>query len=161
VRARLYRLAQALHQDCGGRLIRHDNLHETLVFLGNVVTDRISPLIALAASLHLAAFQLEFGITGYWRRNRIVWAAPHAVPEPLRVLVAALEQGLREAGFRYDQRPYASHITLIRDARVPARLPPLMFEWPVRDFALVESTRSAQGPEYQVLARWPLHANQV
>ena len=61
-----------------------------------------------------------------------------------------------QAGFEFDQRLYAPHITLLRDAHAPAVLPPLGLNWPVGDFALVESARGAGGVEYQVLARWEL-----
>jgi 2'-5' RNA ligase len=166
-RGGFYRFAQSVHQDCGGRIVRRDNLHLTLVFLGDVAREKIPQLEAIAGQQSGAGFDLEFGATGYWRRNRIVWAAPLATPGPLRDLVAALEQALQQAGFAFDRRSYknehkneyAPHLTLIRDARAPATLPPLAFDWPVGDFALVESARGARGAEYRVLARWPLHAD--
>ncbi len=136
--------------------MRRDNLHLTLVFLGDVAREKIPQLEAVAGHRNGAGFGLEFGTTGYWRHNRIVWAAPHATPEPMHGLVTALEQALDRAGFNFDRRPYAPHITLIRDARAPAVLPPLAFDWPVGDFALVESARSAQGAAYRVLVSWPL-----
>jgi 2'-5' RNA ligase len=156
VRDHLYAAAQARHRECGGRVMRRDNLHLTLVFLGSVTHDKIPALDALARQLRGDAFALAFGTTGYWRRNRIVYAAPHAVPAPLLALVAALEKALTNAQFAFDQRPYVPHITLIRDARVPATLPPLAFNWPVVDFTLVESGRDAKGVAYRVRARWPL-----
>lgn len=159
MRASFYRLARTLHADCGGRLTPRENLHQTLVFIGNVPAERILRLESLAANVRIPAFKLEFGMTGYWRHNRLVWAAPHATPEPLRMLVAALEQGLQRAGLRCDERPYASHVTLIRDARAPATLPPLAFDWPLRDFALVESVRGGRGRAYRVLSRRALNAD--
>ena len=156
MRGELYRAAQTLHQECGGRVMRRDNLHLTLVFLGNVAREKIPQLEAIAKQHGCTRFDLAFGITGYWRHNRIVWAAPRATPEPLGKLVAALEQALQQSKFRFDRRPYAPHMTLLRDARAPAALPPLAFDWPLRDFTLVESVRGAQGPEYRVLARWNL-----
>ena len=155
MRAELFGLARQLHRDCGGRLINRGNLHQTLVFLGNVPTERISEVTALATALQFVGFQLEFGATGYWPHNRIVWAAPHNTPQPLFALVAALEQLLRVAGFRIDERPYASHVTLIRNARPPATLPRLRLAWPIAEFALVQSLRGAAGNEYNVIARWP------
>ena len=136
--------------------MRRENLHLTLVFLGNVAREKIPQLDVIAGQQSGTAFDLEFGATGYWRHNRLAWAAPHSTPEPLRELVAALEHALRQAGFRLDRRPYAPHMTLIRDARAPATLPPLAFDWPVRDFALLESVRGAQGPAYRILAQWAL-----
>jgi 2'-5' RNA ligase len=166
VRGGFHRLAQSLHRDCGGRIVRRDNLHLTLVFLGDVAREKIPQLEIIAAQQSGVGFDLEFGATGYWRRNRIVWAAPLAIPEPLRELAAALEQALQQAGFGLDRRShknehkneYAPHLTLIRDARAPALLPPLALGWAISDFALAESVRGARGVEYRVLARWPLNA---
>ena len=156
MRGELYRTAQTLRQECGGRVMRRDNLHLTLVFLGNVAREKIPRLEVIAAQQRGAGFDLAFGVTGYWRHNRIVWAAPHTTPEPLHGLVGGLEQALGQAGFEFDRRSYSPHLTLLRDARAPAALPPLVFGWPVRDFALVESARGTRGSEYRVLTRWPL-----
>jgi len=148
-------MAHTLHGECGGRIMRPENLHLTLVFLGDVARDSIPLLESMVRQLQASSFTLEFGATGYWRHNRIVWAAPRATPGPLRALVATLEAALDQAGCRDDRRPYAPHITLIRDARGPAMLPPLAFDWPVADFVLVES-RGERGPGYRVLATWAL-----
>ncbi len=164
MRDRLHSLAQAAHKESGGRLIRPDHLHLTLVFLGNVARAKTFQLEAIAQHQCGAGFTLEFGKTGYWRHNRIVWAAPISIPEPLHALVAALERSLRHAGIQFDRQrkenEYVPHITLIRDARAPAELPTPQFGWRISEFALIESVRGAKGAEYQVLARWPLHADQ-
>jgi 2'-5' RNA ligase len=138
--------------------VKRDNLHQTLVFLGNVAAEGVTGVAASVANLGIAAFELEFGTIGYWRHNRIAWAAPYETPEPLQRLVSALRRGLQEAGLRMEERPYASHVTLLRDARAPAALPVLALHWPVNDFALVESARGKQGPAYRVLTRWELRA---
>ena len=156
VRAGLFRLAQTLHRDCGGRLIRGDNLHQTLVFLGKVAADRIPGLAALAVNRYIPPFELRLNDSGYWRHNRIVWVAPGAVPEPLRELVAALEGALNAAGFDFDRRPYAPHITLVRNAREPRLLLAPDLAWPVSEFALVESASNEGGSRYRIIARWPL-----
>jgi 2'-5' RNA ligase len=156
VRDALYAAAQTAHRDCGGRITRRDNLHQTLVFLGEVANEKLSRLEAIARAAAVPAFLLDFGVTGYWPHNRIVWAAPNAAPEPLTSLVAMLEQELTRAGFAYDRRPYAPHITLVRGARSPALLPTLHFGWPVNDCVLVETARGARGAEYRIVAHWPL-----
>ena len=146
--------AQKMHRNCGGRVMRRGNLHQTLVFLGEVAEEKLSRLKALATPA--CAFKLDFGAIGYWPHNRIVWAAPNLTPDPLTRLVATLEEALARAGFDYDRRPYAPHITLVRGARAPAALPALRFDWPVTEFVLVESACGARGAEYRVVARWPL-----
>jgi 2'-5' RNA ligase len=156
VRDQLYRAARTAHRGGGGRRMRRANLHQTLVFIGTVADDQAARVKAAGAGIHVSPFKLEFGTTGYWQHNRIVWAAPAATPQPLTALVGALEAGLTQAGIEFDRRPYSPHVTLVREAHASAPLPGLTFDWHVRDFALVESGRDAGGVVYQVIARWPL-----
>lgn len=160
VRGALYFHARELYRSCGGRVMRRENLHLTLVFIGDVAVGRLDDLKSVAHAISATPFEFVLDQTGYWRHNRIVSASPRTVPEPLRALVTGIESGLIQAGFEFDKRPYAPHITLLRDARAPTIFPPLDLDWPVRDFALVESARGVRGAEYRVLARWPLPADQ-
>jgi 2'-5' RNA ligase len=64
VRDELYRAAQAAHDGSGGRCMRRDNLHQTLVFVGSVAAERIAGLEAAAAAITVPAFKLEWGTTG-------------------------------------------------------------------------------------------------
>lgn len=157
-RSALNQLARNLHGGCGGRVVRRDNLHLTLVFLGNVEREKIPQLKALAVPWRVLRFDLEFGVTGYWRHNHIVWAAPVAIPQQLNDLVAALEGVLENAGIGFDRRPYAPHVTLIRNAREPGELPHFASRWEISDFALMQSTRDDRGSRYEVVASWPLAA---
>jgi 2'-5' RNA ligase len=156
IRNQFFRVAQAAQPRSGGRLMRRENLHLTVVFVGKVADSELPALKAAAGPLDLPAFTLQFGRVRYWRHNRIVWAAPLVTPEPLGSLVKALEAGLAAAGIRYDQRDYQPHVTLIRDARPPGELTPLDFEWRVRDFTLIESAHDGRRVIYRVIARWPL-----
>ena len=83
VRDALYGAAQAAHGGSGGRLMRRENLHQTLVFVGSIAAERIAGLEAAAAAVTVPAFKLEWGTAGYWRHNRIIWAAPDATPPAL------------------------------------------------------------------------------
>jgi len=156
IRNELFRVAQATQPGSGGRLMRRENLHQTVVFVGNVAGSELPALKAAAASLDLPAFTLQFGRLRYWRHNRIVWAAPLVTPEPLGSLVIKLEAKVAAAGIEYDRRNYQPHVTLIRDARSPGELTPLDFEWRVRDFTLIESAHDGGRVNYRVVARWPL-----
>ena len=148
--------AQGLHRGCGGRAMRRENLHLTLVFVGDVAVGRLDELKSVASAISGTTFELMLDQLGYWRHNRIVWASPRTVPAALRELVGSLEGRLKQAGFEFDQRPYVPHITLLRDARAPGVPAPLHLDWPVGDFVLVESAQGPRGVEYRVLARWKL-----
>ena len=94
---------------------------------------------------------------GGWPRQKLVWVAPQACPPGLQTLAEALVSGLRAAAFRTERRRFLPHVTLLRDAqRVPAARTCSLPAWPVSEFVLVASERSAGGPYYRSLGRWAL-----
>ena len=91
----------------------------------------------------------------HWKHNHIVWAGCDAVPAALATLAAELAAALRRRGFRLDSRPFAAHVTLLRNARCDGELPALApFDWSVRDFVLVRSHLDAAGARYEIVGRW-------
>lgn len=148
----------ALHRLCGGRIIRADTLHNTLVFIGNIGPHRLEALQLAAQEVGGEAFRLPFAGARYWKHNRIVYAAPGSVPPQLARLVRDLEQRLAARRFEFDKRPYQPHVTLLRDAKWgDAPLPGMSGAvWRIQDFALVQSVPDERGANYQVLARFPL-----
>lgn len=152
-----------LHEVCGGRTMRADTLHTTLVFLGDVAGRRLEALKLAAEEVSGEAFELVFDRARYWGHNHIVYAAPTVVPAELARLVQALEQRLRAHRFRFDVRPYKPHVTLLRHAQwTDAPLPAMRkVVWPAEEFVLVRSLRDESGARYQVLARFPLGVARV
>jgi len=145
-----------LHQLCGGRLMRPDTLHTTLVFLGEVAADRMEALQWVAQEVALEPFELCFDTAHYWGHNHIVFAAPGRVPPQLERLVQGLQRHLTHHCFHFEQRPYQPHVTLLRHAQWNDAPLPAMTEvrWRCRDFVLVESLRDANGVRYEVLHRF-------
>ncbi len=159
VRRALDRAGGKLHAACGGRRMQAPNIHLTLVFLGNVAVARLDELRAVAASVSGLSFSMTLGRLGWWRHNRVAWAAPQETPEALQGLVAQLQEGLRNAGFTFDDRPvFAPHITLLRNARCDeVEMPPLEpLEWAADEFVLVKSASTDAGATYEVIGRWGL-----
>lgn len=143
--------------------MRRETLHMTLAFLGEVDPARLAAAQAVASGLpSVAPFDLAIDRLGCWRHNHIVWAGCEA-PPALGALADGLAEGLRAAGFRLDDRPFAPHVTLLRDARCPEALPApeKPVAWPVGEFVLVESRLSPKGADYAVLARYPLASDRM
>ena len=151
----LHRIGACVHGPCGGRLTRRETLHLTLAFLGATSAERLADARAAAAAVAGAPFEWQVDRLGYWKHNRILWAGGESAP--LAAMAAALAAELRAAGFRLEERPFAAHITLLRDARC-RELPPLggAIAWPVREFVLAESRADAAGARYEIIGRWPL-----
>jgi len=135
-----------------------DTLHNTLVFIGNILQSRLEPMQLAAQEVSGKGFELCFDIARYWGHNHIVYAAPAHLPLPLTQLVMALEQCLIRHGFKFDIREYRPHVTLIRNARwTDAPLPAMQpVCWKITDFALVQSMSREGMTAYRVLARFPL-----
>lgn len=155
--AELERLAQGLLPVCGGRAMRRDRLHMTLVFVGAVAGSLVEDLLVLASGIGGRGFDLEFDSIAWQRRQRIVWAQCSSMPEALTRLAADLAQALRDAGFALDDRPFKAHVTLVRDGRCKVDLPAIRpVGWRVGEFMLLESHLERHGSTYSVIGRWPL-----
>lgn len=154
-RARLAGWARAVHRVSGGRMTPASNLHLTLAFLGSVRLEALPTIEGVAAAIAPPVFTLVIDTPGCWRHNRIAWAGAREPPQALRDLVDALRGALAAARIPFDPKPFAPHVTLVREARSGAALPALPpIRWAVREFALVESQAGPGGSRYSVRARW-------
>lgn len=153
---RLANAAAALLPD-RGRRVRAENLHATLVFLGDVTHDQRLCVEAAADGIRGMVFDLRFDRFGYFRRPQVAWLGCTATPPALARLVAALGGGCGACGFPPENRRYEVHLTIARQVRSDPGRPPIMaIDWPVDRFALVESTSNENGVLYTPLRFWPL-----
>lgn len=157
-RGRLAAWQKPLQHLCGGRAMRGETLHNTLVFIGYVDEARLEALQLAAQEVNGEVFELCFQVARYWGHNRIVYAAPEEVPQQLAQLVGALEQQLLVHGFKFDQREYQPHVTLLRNARWTGAALPEMSRvcWQIRSFVLMQSVADNGVAGYRALARFPL-----
>lgn len=157
VRRRLQDIALQHLGAYGGRLERAESLHLTLLFLGTVERARLELLMQAAARISFRPFTFRLQRLACWKHNHIGYAAPQAAVEELEQLAGALQQEVAHAGFSFDRREFAPHVTLLRKIVHPvASLPVAAIAWRVKEFALVESGTSDQGGRYRTLATWPL-----
>jgi 2'-5' RNA ligase len=137
----------------GGRRTPEGNIHLTLAFLGKADAERA---IRAARRIRAQAHQLPIEEARYVRANRMVWVAPRETPPALSALHERLAMELYREEFILERRPFAAHVTLIRDAQ-RAELPALpQLQWPVEEFMLVRSTVSSGGSTYEPLERFTL-----
>jgi RNA 2',3'-cyclic 3'-phosphodiesterase len=143
---------------CGGRAMRDETLHNTLVFIGNIERSRLEALQLSAQEARATHFELCLDEARYWGHNRIVYASPGHVPQQLAQLATALRQCLKRHYFKFDLREYKPHVTLLRNAHwTDVPLPEMQpVCWQIQDFALVQSIQQNGLANYRVLARFPL-----
>lgn len=148
----------ALQPLCGGRAMRSDTLHATLVFLGEVEVARLEALQLAASEVASDRFVLTLDEARYWGHNHILYAAPCVVPQQLVQLVRELELHLIRHRFVFEQHEFKPHATLLRNAHwtdnsLPA-MPPVL--WDVRGFVLLQSELRNGEANYRILARFSL-----
>lgn len=142
-----------------GHPVRRENLHVTLVFIGEADEARSRCLQDMAAAYAGVRFELVLDALGYWRKPQVLWLGSKQTPAALRTLVAVLQEGAAQCGCAVDSRPYETHLTLSRKVARAPRNPSTMVTpivWPVTFFCLVESVLQPEGAVYQVLHVWDL-----
>jgi len=157
VQEQLAHQAEILEPICGGRKVKTQHIHLTLLFLGNVSTHRIETLQQVMKKVSAKKFAFSLEEICYWKQNRIIYIQPKQFPEELFSLVDSLRNVLSEAGFLFDKRAYKPHITLIRKATHQTRtdlIKPIM--WLVNEWSLIQSKQTDSGVDYIPLGHWCL-----
>lgn len=132
--------------------------------MGKVYPDRLEALRDVAASVKQSGscvFDLVVDEIRYWKHNRIVYVVPGKVPQQLVNLVSALQSGISAAGFSLEQRVYAPHVTLMRNAicqTLPEFTEPIT--WRVREWTMIKSEQTSDGSVYTPIGCWPLEASE-
>ncbi|MCP5245585.1 MAG: RNA 2',3'-cyclic phosphodiesterase [Burkholderiales bacterium] len=154
----LGQVVEKLIQHDGGRLIKPENIHLTLLFLGKTDIDKITALKTAVGNITAKTFNLTIGKTRFWKRNQIIYAHADIYPPELFTLVDAIKNAVQNAGFEFDSRAFKPHITLAR--KVTCHTPvdfQQPIQWHVKEWLLMQSKQTDQGIRYTTLGRWPLH----
>lgn len=142
-----------------GRLVRNENLHITLFYLGPTEAERRACAERVAEAVRAAPFTLRLERLEHWPKPRILCSLPSEHPPALHTLVNTLRSGLAACRFEPEVRAYRAHVTLARKvAHAGSESTHRPLEWPVDHFCLVESKTLPSGARYQVVKSWPLHA---
>ena len=153
VRAALLDYRDAWHWDSQASLVKPEQLHLTLHFIGNVARYRLEPLIK-GLAVPFKPFELKFGHSDLWRHG-IAVLQPQAIPASLLQLHGALGLALQGLELPVEKREsFRPHITLARhaaDTVPPAKESGL--RWCVRGYTLVESCREPAG-RYRLVQRY-------
>jgi 2'-5' RNA ligase len=139
-------------QSLKGNFSRPENLHLTLVFLGETPEDQVPAVCAAikeALRPSVAPFTLAFSQTGCYRHsNKELWwiGAEHSDPSlgALKNLRQRITGGLSTAGIAFDDRPFNPHITLGREIKhnAPIVIPQQEINFSVNRISVIRSERS-------------------
>jgi 2'-5' RNA ligase len=170
IRERLVSLQENFESQASGvKWVEPENLHVTLLFLGEV-DNREIPAVCRAVdevAQTLPPFVLSVEGVGCFpnpRRPRVLWVGIGAGAELVTALHDLLEPPLLDLGcYRREQRKYTPHVTL---GRIKSEAAPVGFaqalakhetwkagQTPIPDVRVMSSELSPRGPEYTVLSR--------
>ncbi len=144
---------------CKPSPVEAENLHLTLLFLGNQPMSQIPLLNQQAArvieALAIKPFTIQLDRLGLFPKAKVAWIAPSQPPEPLVQLEAQLRAALTTMGISVEDRPYRPHVTLLRKAATAAdgTVTPIALQ--ARALHLYESRSTPAGVRYIQLASWP------
>jgi 2'-5' RNA ligase len=175
IRARCVALQEKLaHAAAGVKWVGPENLHVTLLFLGEVVDRDVPAVIRAVAEATGRHDAFPLGVEGVGcfpnsRRPRVVWAGVGAGAAGLVALHEALEPPLLALGcYRREERLYTPHVTLGRTrgeaggdalAQALARYGKWRGgETEVREILVLSSQLMREGPVYAVLGRGKLRS---
>ena len=150
-----------------------ENLHFTLVFLGNTSDKELEEVLVLTKGVgkrhkrfSITLSRIQYGSS----RNvpRMIWAIGN-MPKELTLLQKDLEKAFSASTivhFTPEKRPYALHLTLARlngfelqtmeQDELPIIDEEISWEIPVESFEIMESHLKRGGAEYSVVASIPL-----
>jgi 2'-5' RNA ligase len=175
-RQALSRLQAGLESAASGQVkwVKPDLMHLTLIFLGYQEPRAVT---ALSSALEAAASQprpfrlylSQVGFFGQPHRLRVLWVGLAEAPADLRRLHQALTAELSARDIAFDLKPLVPHVTLgrardsleraaslrLHAALLRSRLPADL-QAEVSRFVLMQSHLSPAGPEYRVVAEFPL-----
>jgi 2'-5' RNA ligase len=116
-RKRLIALREELRFNSrGGRFSLDENLHLTLVFIGEVSPKKIDKIEAILEKIKFEPFEVAIERIGCFKRNGSdIWWVGLRKDEPLMNLQREVTHKLALCGFEMDGRKYNPHITLGRE----------------------------------------------
>jgi 2'-5' RNA ligase len=116
-RARLLALRDKLRSlSKRGNFSAPENLHLTLVFLGECDVKQAAVVKAIMNAVKFEPFGITINNIGMFKRGATdIWWAGAEISEPLINLQRDLTNRLTDAGFTLDKRKYSPHITLGRE----------------------------------------------
>ena len=156
----------------GLRWVKLDNIHLTVVFMGNVPEERIEPIGKAVKKVCSGTeqFNVSIGNLGFFgsrRHPRVLWLGLRGDVHRMGRFRDALQKRLKPFGMKTEKRPFKPHLTLGRfkkDARPGPHLDNMISEYadlkgpthPLRELVLFKSDITPQGAIYTKLDAWPL-----
>lgn len=154
VQAELGRLAAWCQRRCGGFAVAPENLHLTLLFLGELLPGQVDAVRRAAGGLRWAPFGMSLDRIEYWPGPRLLCAVPNQPLPAAAALATALREAVRDIVL-VPPRPFAAHVTLLRRLRRLDEVSMLPLAWSATEFCLLRSQQAGRSVRYSSIDAWP------
>lgn len=155
-----------------------EQIHLTLVFLGDTPSGRVPELIALLTPIcaRFEPFDLCARGVGFFPERglpRVIWAGITDPAHRLTEIQAAIARAAAGFGEHQEDQKFSAHLTLGRVRKLPrseSRLPMVLAQesagrefgrWPVTKINLMRSEISSAGAVHRVLKECPLNRREA
>ncbi|MCZ6565743.1 MAG: RNA 2',3'-cyclic phosphodiesterase [Gammaproteobacteria bacterium] len=157
IRDQLIEVAKSFPIVKGVRPISNDNLHITLLFLGDVEENVRKCLEKKVIQTFIQIFTVRLDLYGYFKTSQAMWLGSASCPGELTRLVKHLKSIGVQSGVKFDDRPHKPHVTLFRNVS-SADFPnvPISINWNVHEFHLLESVPDGKTTRYNKIATYRL-----
>jgi len=142
--------------------VERENLHVTMLFLGDITTEKINYVKELLSGISHKQFKISINELGVFSPNRphVLFACIKEGADELRSIYKVLYDGLKSNRFALEDRPYTPHITLARIKWLDADSKKRLFEFIdahkeqfgefyCNNLALKQSSLTEKGPIYR------------
>ncbi len=159
VRDNIWRLSEKLASIKGLKTVEKENLHITLMFLGEVDSKRVELIKDELSKISFEPFKIKLASVGAFPSTaspRVVWVDVKEGKEELKRLADAVYEKLKKLGFKRDKE-FVAHVTVARVKRKSPEIQEVMGEFAkaefgemvVNKFKLKQSILRPQGPIYK------------
>lgn len=155
-RMQIQHIMKRLPDDPSLKLQNTANLHQTLLFLGQLDQQQLNALLKQTDSIRFPAIDMQFDHLSYWDGPKIFCLTSRAPSAELYSLVNQLEHIASQADIKVDEKPYLPHITLARKASESLDVPIAPVHFKVEQLVLMKSVSTDHGPQYQPVMHWPV-----
>ena len=160
---RIQQVQRRLEASADGSFTHLENMHLTLVFIGEVEESRLDGLKATLEKIRAPKMTLEFSSTGFFKRSGgDIWWIGINKNEELSRLQSIVYEKIKRAGFSLQPNNFKAHITLARRVKTKemidkAELLGSFFSATVDSFSLMLSHRVGGRLVYTELENYPKH----
>lgn len=148
---------QFSHKNLNARLIKRDNMHLTLLFLGNLNKEQLDCVLTSTKSVQHQRLNLNFDRSGVFKKAHIWWLGQHETDNHLYELHETLNVVANDCGILTEKRKFKPHITLARkfsNREFPQLTQTIRIK--ANHFCLMESIPVEKGVRYETLETYAL-----